>query len=144
MGIAINYGCAAAFAVIFCMGEYGVWNAAFVGIEILALAGIVYSFRYVYIKTGIWKLTHAHADQLDEREIQVTHESYRGSFNIFTGVSLLLVTFMVFSVRFSFVILTHRGHYSFGLIVLIMLNYLAHTLPSSRIAWKQPVVTIES
>ena len=61
---------------------------------------------------------------------------------IFTGFSLSLIAFMVLSVRFSFITLTHRGHYSFGLIVLILLQYLVHTLPASIIAWTEKEVIL--
>jgi len=144
LGVVINYSGVALFAVIFCIGEYGTWNAALIVFEVMALAAIAFSFRHAYVKTGTWELTHTPAEKLDEREIQVTHDSYRSSFGIFTAVSLLFVIFMVFSVRFSFVTLTHRGHYSFGLVAVILLNYLAHILPSSQIVWKQPDVFVDT
>lgn len=56
------------------------------------------------------------------------------------AVSLVLVTAMTLSVRFSLFTLTHRGHYSFGLMALILLNYLVHVLPASIIAWRERLV----
>jgi hypothetical protein len=34
-------------------------------------------------------------------------------------------------------ILTHQGHYSFGLMILMFLNYVLSVLPASIIAWTE-------
>jgi hypothetical protein len=87
-------------------------------------------------------LTRSKAQQLDEREINVVYDSYRRAYRIFTVVSVGLVAVITFSVRFSFFTLTHRGHYSFGLLVILLLNYLINTLPASIVAWKEPRIEV--
>jgi hypothetical protein len=139
-GVIVNYSGAVLFAMIFCLGEYTHWSVPLALVAILTVFSLAISSYLTLIRTGLWRLTHTSAEKLDEREIQVTHTSLRHSYMIFTGFSLALIAFMVLSVRFSFVTLTHRGHYSFGLIVLILLQYLVHTLPASIIAWTEKEV----
>ena len=88
----------------------------------------LFSFITLYIKTKIWKLVHTKIEKLDEREIQLTHESLRYSYSIFTVVSLLVL--LIFA-------LTIKDYDSLLMIICIGLLYLAHTLPAAIIAWKQ-------
>jgi hypothetical protein len=141
-GVIANYAGAILFATIFCFGEYTHWNVPLALVAILAVFALVTSSYLTLIRTGLWRLTHTSVEKLDEREIQVTHTSLRHSYVIFTGFSLALIAFMVLSVRFSFITLTHRGHYSFGLVVLILLQFLIHTLPASIIAWTEKEVIL--
>jgi hypothetical protein len=139
-GVIVNYSSAILFAMVFCFGEYAHWSAPLALVAVLAVFSVAISSYLTLIRAGLWRLTHTSVEKLDEREIQVTHTSLRHSYTIFTGFSLALIAFMVLSVRFSFITLTHRGHYSFGLIVLILLQYLVHTLPASIIAWTEKEV----
>lgn len=136
-GVIANYLSLLLFATIFCIGEYGHWNPLFVGILILALFVIAASLYGTLIKTDIWRLTHTEFGKLDEREVEITHTALRYSYALITAFSLLMITIMTFSVRFSIVTLTHRGHYSFGLVVMITVMYLIETLPAAIIAWTE-------
>ncbi len=136
-GVVTNYFGVTLAATVFCLGEYGTWNWIFGILLIIGLALVRISFSRTYLKTGIMSLVRSRAEDLDEREIQVTHEAYRRSYRVFTAVSLLFVVFILFSVRFSFATLTWRGHYSFGLMVMIVLNYMVYTLPASAVAWRE-------
>jgi hypothetical protein len=78
---------------------------------------------------------HTKFELLDEREINLTHESLRRSYQIFTIFSLLLFAALFFLVRFSVDLLTFRGHFSLGLLLMILVPYLVHTLPASIIAF---------
>jgi len=142
MGVIVNYSSAALFIAIFLVGEYTVWNTVLVVLAVLTLLSIAISFYLTLVRTNLRRLTQANAAQLDEREIQLTHDSLRRSYAIFTGVSLAIIAFMLISVRFSFLTLTHRGNYSFGLIALIGLQYLVQTLPASIIAWTEKEVLV--
>jgi len=73
----------------------------------------------------------------------LTHESFRHSYFVFSLISLAFIAFMVLTVRFSFFTLTHRGHYSSGLAIIVCLNYLVNVLPASIIAWKEGEVLID-
>ena len=70
----------------------------------------------------------------------IVHDAFRRAYNWVTAVSMVVVVFMALSVRFSFFTLTHRGHYSFGIIALLFLNYLIQTLPAAIIVWTEPVI----
>jgi hypothetical protein len=136
-GVVIHYLCLLLFAITFCLGEYWRWNTYVVLIAVAFLIQMALSFHFTLIRTGFWRLTHTGIEMLDEREIQLTHSAMRRSYAIFSALSLAIIVFMTLSVRFSFFTLTHRGHYSFGLIVVICLLYLIQTLPGSIIAWKE-------
>ncbi len=137
MGVIVNFASLVIFIIIFLIGEYGDWNALLGVLAIVAAVIIIASFYYLYIRTNLWRLVHRRVDELDEREIQVTHNSLRHSYTIVSIISLVVIVFITLSVRFSFFTLTHRGHYSFGLIALIALNYVIHTLPASILAWSE-------
>jgi hypothetical protein len=138
--VVVNYLSLVTFVCVFCIAEYGSWNVLYVTGSVLTFLLLVLTFFWLHVRTGLWKLTHSKTEDLDEREIQVTHESYRNSYAILTVLTLCLVFFMVLTVRFSFFTLTHRGHYSFGLIAVMSLNYLFNTLPASLIAWREKQV----
>ena len=140
--VVLNYVCVVVFIVLFLLGEYMRWDTALAITTILSFIFIVISFVFLYIRTGLWKLTHTKAENLDEREIQISHQSLRQSYTIFSLISLVILFFIVLSVRYSFFTLTPRGHYSFGLIILMLLNYLVSTLPAAVLAWTEPEVLI--
>ena len=136
-GVAANYTSLAIAGVVFATGEYGTWNPTLAIILAASLLLVGATFFLAYVRTGLWTLTHAKTSQLDERELQLTHESFRSSYLIFTVVSLSLVLLMTIGVRFSLFALTHRGHYSFGLMVMFCLNYMVNVLPASILAWSE-------
>lgn len=65
--------------------------------------------------------------------------SYRRSYLIFAVASLLLFFFVVLPLRYNLIILTHRGHFSLGLALVVFLDFMATMLPPSIIAWNEPV-----
>ncbi|RKX23046.1 MAG: hypothetical protein DRP35_00430 [Candidatus Zixiibacteriota bacterium] len=126
--VVLNYFCIIAIIVFFAIGKlYGWSNQIFIVMGLIVVVGL-FSFITLYIKTKIWKLVHTKIDKLDEREIQLTHESLRLSYSIFTVVSLLVL--LVFAV-------TVKEYDSLLMIIFVSLLYLAHTLPAAIIAWKQ-------
>ena len=126
--IAINYLCVVLLLVLYAAGKYLGWNLPVV-IALAAVAVILLvSFVLAHIKTRLWRLAHAKAESLDERQIQVTHESLRHSYSIFTVISLL--TLLIIAVLSG-------GDDSMLILIFAGLLYLAHTLPSSIIAWKE-------
>lgn len=139
-GVVINYVVSVIFVILFCIGEYGHWNVWLSVSVVLLFIFLLISYFHVYVKTGIWNMSRAKSADLDERQIHIVHDAYRISYKIFTVVCLNLLLFIVITVRYSFFTLTHRGHYSFGLIALMFLNYLLNTLPASILAWTEPVI----
>ncbi|MCP4571005.1 MAG: hypothetical protein GY838_01510 [bacterium] len=138
-GVVANYVSAALLAAVFCAGEYGTWNLSLAVVFAAGLGAFTVTFFVTYGRSGFWSLARAEAGDLDERQILVTHESFRRSYAVFAIVSLLLVVIVVFTIRFSLVGLTWRGHYSFGLAIMFLLGYLAQVLPASLLAWRETV-----
>jgi uncharacterized membrane protein len=126
--IAINYLCVVLFLVLFAVGKYLGWSLP-VAIALAAVVVILLvSFILAHIKTRLWRLAHTKAENLDERQIQVTHESLRYSYGIFTVISLAIL--LIISV-------ISGDDDSMLILIFASLLYLAHTLPSSIIAWTE-------
>lgn len=126
--IAINYLCVVLFLVLFAVGKYLGWSLP-VAIALAAVVVILLvSFILAHIKTRLWRLAHTKAENLDERQIQITHESLRYSYGIFTVISLAIL--LIISV-------ISGDDDSMLILIFASLLYLAHTLPSSIIAWTE-------
>jgi uncharacterized Tic20 family protein len=113
---------------MFIIGKYLGWNIAVFICGLLALITLFISFAVLHARTKLWKLVHSRAIDLDERELQVALQSLRQSYIIYTIVSLLVIL--------SLAILAGR-HDSTLIIIYACLLYLAHTLPSTIIAWRE-------
>lgn len=100
----------------------------YLGIFCLIVTAV--TFRPLFWKTGIWKLTHAKQDALDEREIKVTQAALSESYGWFAVVCLLIMLAQS--------IVSRTGvcpKYSITAPLVASLIYLAHTLPGAFIAW---------
>jgi hypothetical protein len=126
--VLINYGCLLIFVGMFIIGKYLGWNIAVIVCGLLALIILLLSFAVLHVKTRLWKLVHSNTADLDERELQLTLQSLRQSYIIYATVSLLVI--------FSLAMLAGR-HDSTLIIIYAGLLYLAHTLPSTIIAWRE-------
>ncbi|MFH2108690.1 MAG: hypothetical protein ABII93_08485 [Chrysiogenia bacterium] len=142
-GVVSNYISTVLLAAVICMGEYGKWNTILIVFFCILLAASIFSYWRTYIVTGIFSLVRSKTEQLDEREIALTREAYRQAYIPIGIACLTLVFVMVLGIRFSWISLTHRGHYSFGLVVLLFLNYLINVMPVSIVAWKEPLIELE-
>ncbi|MEA3296685.1 MAG: hypothetical protein U9R56_02340 [candidate division Zixibacteria bacterium] len=131
LAVVINYLCIALFLILFNIGVYYGWSIPVIAGVIVSVAVAMVSFIVLHVKTHLWKLVHTKADKLDERQIQVTHESLRYSYGIFSVISLLVLMCTALIV----------DKYDSGLIMIFAcLLYLAHTLPASVIAWTEKEV----
>ena len=126
--IAVNYLCVVLLLVLYAVGKYLGWSLP-VAIALTAVVVILLvSFVLAHIKTRLWRLAHTKAENLDERQIQVTHESLRYSYGIFTVISLAILLIIA---------VMSGGDDSMLILIFASLLYLAHTLPSSIIAWTE-------
>ena len=123
--VVLNYASVVAILVLFAFGQYRGWNTPLAVATIAIAAVAMMSFLMLHVKTHLWWLVHTKADNLDERQIQLTHESLRYSYGIFAIVTLLVLLYLG---------ITHRED-SLSIVVFASLLYLAHTLPASVIAW---------
>ena len=138
--VILNFCFMTFFVVFFLRGEYSSWSLWLIIAVSLSFLIFFISIVILYGRTNLWKLTHSDTDDLDEREIYITHQAFRKSYQIFGVLSLILLFFIFFTVRYSFLMLTPRGHYSLGLILLMALNYLFNIIPAAILAWTQKAI----
>ena len=110
----------------------GVHNPVAVGLVVVCLIGLVLSFLHVIWRTGLWRLTHAKVENLDERQIIVTREALRYSYVIFVPCSLLLM--------FAAAVAANHGWRIFDAMLPAGLLYFSHILPALILAWREKVV----
>ena len=130
-GVLINYFALIMALVFFELTKYGIGLPYWVGFTIagLFLLILILSFIQVYIKSGLWRLTHKKTVNLDEREIQVVTHAIRISYSIFVIIVILLV--------YLFAIL---GLGVIDVVIAAALLYLAHIIPASILAWTEKEV----
>jgi len=133
VGVVINYLSIFLILVLFYLGKSMGWNVPLIIGEIAALAIAVITFVVFHLRTRLWKLVHASIQELDERELQVTDKSLRYAYGIFSITCLLILAYCLYN-------LTESGDSAMGALVFFSLIYLAHTLPSSVIAWMEKAV----
>ena len=139
-GVLIMYISTLVFFTLFLIGEYSFWNGLLVSGTLIFFAVACGSLYISIVKPGIWKLYRAKSHKLDEREKGVVLDSVRLSYNIFGVVSICLILATVVSVRYNLLALTHRGHFSLGLSLVMFLDFLIAVLPPSIIAWREKIV----
>jgi len=134
--VAVNYLCLVVMNVCF----YFVWIyrdiTHVVGtVGIGALIVVVATFIMAHWQTGLWRLTHAKADVLDERQLQITHNALTHSYSLFTVICLTIM--MTQAVVYG---LVPGLEFILSLPLVVSLIYLAHTLPGSVLAWTETEV----
>ena len=130
-GVLINYFALIMALVFFELTKYGIGFPHWAGFTLvgLFLSILILSFIRVYIKSGLWRLTHKKTVNLDEREIQVVTHAIRISYSIFVIIVILLV--------YLFAIL---GLGTIDVVIAASLLYLAHIIPTSILAWTEKEV----
>lgn len=102
------------------------------GLMVAGMISLVLSFLQGIWRTGLWSLTHAKVENLDERQVMVTREALRYSYVIFVPCSLLLM--------FAAAVAANHDYHIFDAVLPAGLLYLAHVLPASILAWGEKVV----
>ncbi len=128
LAVVINYGAILLFLVCFYLAGRIGWNVPVAASVVTAILVALITFFSLHVRTKLWKLVHTKVENLDERELQVTHESLRYAYGIFTVISLLVLLVIA--------LLTPQWD-SLLILIFASLLYLAHTLPSSVIAWRE-------
>ena len=100
----------------------------FIGIFMLIITGV--TFVYVYVKTGLWKLTHSKTDKLDERQIELTHRALSKSYALFAVLCLSIM--MIHATLYR---LLPENFFIITMPLVAGLIYCSHILPASIIAW---------
>ena len=133
IGVVLNYLSILLILALFSLGKYAGWNIPLIIGEMAALVIAIVTFVVFHFRTRLWKLVHAPIQELDERELQVTDKSLRYAYSIFSITCLLILAYCFYD-------LTESRDSAMGVLVLSSLIYLAHTLPSSIIAWMEKAV----
>ncbi len=133
--VIINYLFLLLALILGIVGESFGWvPATFAGFWV-SVAIVLITFYPLHIQTGLWRLAHTPIARMDERELQQTLGALRHAYVLFTIVTLLaILTVVVFEL----------GIPTLLLILFWILLYLAHTLPSSILAWNLTYVPVQS
>ncbi|MCP4600908.1 MAG: hypothetical protein GY847_10330 [Proteobacteria bacterium] len=136
----MNYLCLLIMNVCFYfISEYSDMTHAVDAVGLSALAIVVLTFRKVHWKTGLWKLTHAKTDTLDERQVQLAHVALGRSYAWFSVICLAIM--LVHAAVFR---LVPGVNFIITIPLASSLIYLAHTLPGSILAWSETEVPSEA
>ena len=136
----VNYLCLLIMNVCFYfVAQYKDMTHAVDAVGLLALVVVVITFRQVHWKTGLWRLTHAKTDTLDERQVQITHVALGRSYAWFSVICLAIMLFHAAVYR-----LVPGVNFVITIPLAGSLIYLAHTLPGAGLAWTEAEVPSEA
>jgi hypothetical protein len=117
------------------IGSSSGWTSSILVAFWVSAAIVLITFYPLHVQTGLWRLAHTPVHRMDERELQQTLGALRHAYILFTIVTLLVILT---------VILFELGESTLLLVVFWILLYLAHTLPSSVLAWSIAYVPTQS
>jgi len=129
-GIILNYVSVLLLVVLFYLGKADNWSIGWIVAEAAALVVALITLLRYHFLTGLWRLVHTKVTKLDERQVHITHESLRHSYSIFTVLALLVLLWKA----------VFQSPDPNLIIVFAALLYLAHTLPSTVLAWTETEV----
>lgn len=127
-GILTNINSLIAIVLLFEFIRMGILPKGSLIFELIPFFFLLCSYFIFFGKTGLWKFTHKSQNDLDEREIQLSNNSLRFSYLVFTVLSLsIFILYNVLGLRIN-------------MVLIASLIYLAHILPSYFIAWTEKSV----
>lgn len=126
LAVLINYFSIIVILALFYIVRLGILKTVFIAFEIIPLIAILLSFRHAFVKTDLWKMTHASYKKLDEREIQVVFKATSISYSLFAIATLVIIYIFILS-----------GLGQIDALLAVCLLYIAHILPGSVIAWNE-------
>ena len=132
--VCLNYGALFLMNAIFYYAYIKDASHPVHALGLLCAAVVVLTFRPLHWKTGIWKLTHAKQEKLDEREIALTHSALNESYGWFAVICLVIMFLQSLVSRMNIC-----PKYTITIPLVASLIYFAHTLPGSFIAWRGQV-----
>ena len=124
--VVINYGFLLLSLLLSLAGHSFGFTSAIIVCFWMSVVVVLVTFYPLHIRTGLWGLAHAKVDRMDEREIQQTLGALRHAYVVFSIFTLIVVLIAV---------ILDLGGQSLQLVIFWVLLYLAHTLPSSILAW---------
>ena len=129
IGVLTNLSSLIAIVFFFECIRMGVLPKSSLIFELIPFFFLLFSYFIFFGKTGLWNFTHKSQKDLDEREIQLSNNSLRFSYLLFTISSLsIFVLYNVLGIDIN-------------MVLIASLIYLAHILPSYFIAWTEKRIT---
>ncbi len=95
---------------------------------------VILTFIPLHWKSGIWKLTHKKSEDLDEKELTLTHWALSESYGWFAVICLLILLALSLISKMNIC-----PQYTISMPLVASMIYLSHTLPGTLIAWKRTV-----
>ena len=145
--VIVNYSSMIVLASMVIAGEYSYWKLWISLGAVISFIILLTSYLHLYIRTNLAKMVQSKAESLDERELQILHRAHTRSYRALGLISIFFLFILFVTIRYSLSpithSLTHRGHYSFGLVSIMVFNYLIHILPASLIAWSNEEILIK-
>ena len=126
LSVLLNYFSIIVILALFYIVRLGILKTIFIAFEVIPLIAAILSFRHAFVKTGIWKMTHASFKKLDEREVQVVFRATSISYSLFAIAILVIIYIFILS-----------GLGQIDAVLAASLLYFAHILPASMIAWNE-------
>lgn len=130
--VALNYGALLLLNVMFYLAWITDPSKIVDVVGMLCIPVVGLTFRPLFLKSGIWKLTHAKQDDLDEREIKVTQSALSESYGWFSVICLLIMLVQSIVSRMNIC-----PKFTITVPLVASLIYFAHTLPGAFIAWRE-------
>ncbi|MBN1885124.1 MAG: hypothetical protein JW876_06335 [Candidatus Krumholzibacteriota bacterium] len=141
--IVLNYAALVLFIAVFAAAARAGWGFRPAAALVCLAAVGIWSFVSLYGRTGLWRLVHAPGDRLDEREVQLTREALRYAYAVFTVIALVYLLLANIVSRFPLLSFEPKTRGSLGMIAVMGLLYLAHTLPAAVIAWRERRIAVD-
>ena len=126
LSVLLNYFSIIVILALFYIVRLGILKTVFLAFEVIPLFAVILSFRHAFVKTDLWKMTHASFKKLDEREIQVVFRATSISYSLFAIAILVIIYIFILS-----------GLGQLDAVLAVSLLYFAHILPASIIAWNE-------
>lgn len=131
--LVLNYLCLLIMNVCFYFAwTYRDMNHMIDALGIGSLLIVLATFFLLFVRTGLWRLTHTGTNSLDEREIEITHQALRYSYSWFSIVCLVIIFTHAVAYR-----LLPNVDFAISVPLAASLLYLAHTLPGAVLAWRE-------
>ncbi len=132
-GVIVNHAALGLMLAVWYGGPVAGWSEVVRGVAaLIPLVVVGVGYYRIHLATGLWRLVHARLEDLDERQVEMTMLAARFSYAVFSVLCLLAL--------FGAAVAGNHGVVPFDAILPAGLLYLAHTLPSSYLAWVEEVV----
>jgi hypothetical protein len=124
--VLVNYGALLIGLFLVGIGRHLGWDPTLVALIAVALVAFLLTFVRIHIATGYWELIHTRSSQLNEADLRTARSGLASGFVWFIVLAALYIYFTVF-VTFN----------RLNVPDLLILLYMADTLPSAVLAWRE-------